>query len=159
MEMPSAAPVGRLLANMDPVNASVIFRYTFFCVHSHPMLMFLSGNLNLNCLIHVANNQTETFWPAWTCIEGSEDPIKDAANCCTQAGISWLQVNACATGDLGNFLVNAAADATQALSPPHKFVPWVTVNGSPLSEDELDNLVGIVCKAYQGPTKPAVCNV
>jgi len=117
------------------------------------------GNLNLNCLIHVANNQTETFWPAWTCIEGSEDPIKDAANCCTQAGISWLQVNACATGDLGNFLVNAAADATQALSPPHKFVPWVTVNGSPLSENDLDNLVGIVCKAYQGPTKPAVCNV
>jgi hypothetical protein len=40
----------------------------------------------------------------------------------------------CATGDLGKYLVNAAADATQALSPPHKFIPWVTVDGEPLAE-------------------------
>ncbi len=112
----------------------------------------------MNCLIYEANNRTETFWPAWTCMEGSEDPIKDAAKCVTQAGISWLKVNACATGDLGKFLVDAAANATEGLSPSHKFVPWVTVDGSPLSEDDLDNLVAIVCKAYQGLTKPAVCN-
>ena len=66
----------------------------------------------MNCLIYEANNQTETFWPAWTCIEGSEDPIKDAANCVTQAGISWLKVNTCASNDLGKILVDAAADGS-----------------------------------------------
>jgi len=117
-----------------------------------------TGNLNLNCLVHEAGNQTSIYWPAWACIEGSEDPIKDAANCVTQAGISWLKVSSCASGALGKALVNAAADATEALSPPHKFVPWVTVNGAPLGENDLPNLVSIVCKAYQGQTKPAICN-
>ena len=101
---------------------------------------------------------TQNYWPAWACIEGSEDPVKDAADCCTQAGISWINVHACATGDLGKYLVNAAADATQALSPPHKFVPWVTVDGEPLAEGDLDNLVSIVCNKYQGSTKPQICN-
>ena len=119
---------------------------------------FTAGNLNLNCLINKASNVTLNYWPSWACIEGSEDPIRDAAQCCTDHGISWIQVHDCASGDLGKALVNAAADATQALSPPHKFVPWVTVNGSPLGEDDLDNIVSIVCNAYQGPSKPDICN-
>jgi interferon gamma-inducible protein 30 len=120
--------------------------------------MSFLGNLNLNCLIHEGKNQTLTFWPAWTCIEGSEDPVKDAEQCVTKAGLSWANVHACATGQLGQLLVNAAADATQALSPAHKFVPWVTVNGSPLGEDDLDNIISIVCNDYQGATKPSICS-
>lgn len=119
-------------------------------------VMPLSGNLNLNCLIHESNNQTLTFWPAWTCIEGSRDPVKDAQQCVTKAGLSWANVHACATGQLGQLLVNAAADATEALSPAHQWVPWVTVNGAPL--DDLNNVISIVCNHYQGPTKPAICN-
>jgi interferon gamma-inducible protein 30 len=153
MEMPSEALVGRSLANTALLNARV---FQFF--HVRLLLTALLGNLNLNCLVHEAGNQTSIYWPAWACIEGSEDPIKDAANCVTQAGISWLKVSSCASGALGKALVNAAADATEALSPPHKFVPWVTVNGAPLGENDLPNLVSIVCKAYQGQTKPAICN-
>ncbi len=103
-----------------------------------------SGNLNLNCLIHEAQNVTQNYWPAWACIEGSEDPVKDAAKCCTNAGISWLHVHACATGDLGKYLVNAAADAT--------------VDGEPLAEGDLPNFVSIVCNKYQGSIKPNICN-
>jgi interferon gamma-inducible protein 30 len=130
----------------------------YFSLTRHHSHFFTAGNLNLNCLIHEASNVTANYWPSWACIEGSEDPIKDAANCCTDHGISWRNVNACASGDLGNSLVLAAAYATEALSPPHKYVPWVTVNGAPLGEDDLDNIVSIVCNAYQGPTKPDICN-
>jgi hypothetical protein len=119
-------------------------------------IMPLSGNLNLNCLIHESNNQTLTFWPAWTCIEGSRNPVEDAQHCVTKAGLSWANVHACATGQLGQLLVNAAADATEALSPAHQWVPWVTVNGAPL--DDLNIVISIVCNHYQGPTKPAICN-
>jgi len=37
-------------------------------------------------------------------------------------------------------------------------VPWVTVDGEPLAEGDLDNLVSIVCNKYQGSTKPQICN-
>jgi interferon gamma-inducible protein 30 len=48
------------------------------------------------------------------------------------------------------------AAETDRLQPPHKYVPWVLVNGEPLYENYEDVAI-YVCKDYQG-TKPAVCS-
>ncbi|XP_071717708.1 gamma-interferon-responsive lysosomal thiol protein-like [Rutidosis leptorrhynchoides] len=48
------------------------------------------------------------------------------------------------------------ADETNHLNPPHRFVPWVLVNNTPLQED-YQNFVAYICKAYTGQNKPKVC--
>ncbi|KAK1412437.1 hypothetical protein QVD17_33683 [Tagetes erecta] len=48
------------------------------------------------------------------------------------------------------------ADETNRLNPPHRFVPWVLVNSYPLQED-YQNFVAYVCKAYKGGNKIQVC--
>lgn len=41
---------------------------------------------------------------------------------------------------------------TENLQPPHKYVPWVTVNGIHTEDIEnkaLDNLVKLICETYK----------
>ncbi|XP_042461278.1 gamma-interferon-responsive lysosomal thiol protein-like isoform X2 [Zingiber officinale] len=44
---------------------------------------------------------------------------------------------------------------TEALQPPHLYVPWVVVNGKPLYED-YENFEHYICKAYGG-APPRAC--
>jgi interferon gamma-inducible protein 30 len=46
---------------------------------------------------------------------------------------------------------------TNSLQPPHQWTPWVVMNGSPLTQTQLDeSLTKLVCAAYTGP-KPSGC--
>ncbi|ONK77196.1 uncharacterized protein A4U43_C02F4080 [Asparagus officinalis] len=47
------------------------------------------------------------------------------------------------------------AAQTDALQPPHEFVPWVVVNGKPLYDD-YKNFEAYICKAYDGEL-PKAC--
>eukprot|EP00262_Sarcandra_glabra_P011943 TRINITY_DN2964_c0_g1_i6.p1 TRINITY_DN2964_c0_g1~~TRINITY_DN2964_c0_g1_i6.p1 ORF type:complete len:268 (-),score=11.27 TRINITY_DN2964_c0_g1_i6:268-1071(-) len=47
------------------------------------------------------------------------------------------------------FLELQYAAETNALEPPHTYVPWVVVNGQPLYED-YENFETYICKAYTG---------
>ncbi|CAO2840043.1 unnamed protein product [Amaranthus hypochondriacus] len=48
------------------------------------------------------------------------------------------------------------AKLTNALIPPHQYVPWVVVDGKPLQTD-YENFVSYICEAYKGP-QPSACN-
>ncbi|XP_022743979.1 uncharacterized protein LOC111294941 [Durio zibethinus] len=62
----------------------------------------------------------------------------------------------CYKNDYGNVLGKWNAAETAQLNPPHKFVPWVLVNGQPLRED-FENFVSYVCKACKGEQVPEAC--
>lgn len=53
------------------------------------------------------------------------------------------------TGDTGDWLQQRAKMRTEALKPPHKWVPWVVVDGIPLLND-LSNLDQYICAVYVG---------
>ncbi|KAL0390101.1 UNVERIFIED_CONTAM: Cinnamoyl-CoA reductase 1 [Sesamum calycinum] len=48
------------------------------------------------------------------------------------------------------------AAETNALDPPHRYVPWVVVDGQPLYDDYRD-FVSYICKAYKGTDPPSAC--
>ncbi|GKV09507.1 hypothetical protein SLEP1_g20993 [Rubroshorea leprosula] len=63
----------------------------------------------------------------------------------------------CYTSGHGKELELEYAAETNSLHPPHKYVPWVVVDGQPLYED-YENFISYVCKAYRGSTILKACS-
>jgi interferon gamma-inducible protein 30 len=104
------------------------------------------------------------------CIERSDDsrdPQQDyykvAIACCELTKIpdaTVVQMEECATGLEGIQLEHEAAVKTEALDPPHTYVPYVVVNNShsdDVQEAITDSLFNYVCGAYLGVNKSAAC--
>ncbi|XVF68464.1 hypothetical protein PTKIN_Ptkin11bG0004800 [Pterospermum kingtungense] len=66
-------------------------------------------------------------------------------------------VEACAIDAWPQLLDLQYAAETNALEPPHRYVPWVVVDGQPLYED-YENYISYVCKAYKGTALPSACS-
>uniref|UniRef100_A0A2C9U4G8 Gamma-interferon inducible lysosomal thiol reductase n=1 Tax=Manihot esculenta TaxID=3983 RepID=A0A2C9U4G8_MANES len=49
------------------------------------------------------------------------------------------------------------AAETNALRPPHQYVPWVVVDGQPLYED-YENFISYICKAYNSTAHATACS-
>ncbi|XAR55793.1 hypothetical protein NMG60_11035996 [Bertholletia excelsa] len=62
----------------------------------------------------------------------------------------------CYNTGLGFQLERSFADETARLNPPHRFVPWVIVDNQPL-ENDYENFMAYICRAYEGPGKPKAC--
>lgn len=43
--------------------------------------------------------------------------------------VRWKDLVSCANGALGTSLIHQNGKITNALNPPHQYVPWVTING------------------------------
>lgn len=113
-----------------------------------------------------------TWWPFLYCMErsGNAADVPTATNCATNNGLDWNVIKTCAgsnpavgSSDDGNPLMHSIAVATNNLIPPHQWTPWVVVNGSPLTQAQIDlPLIPIVCSAYKtacsGSTPPSACN-
>ncbi|XP_072297959.1 gamma-interferon-inducible lysosomal thiol reductase-like [Eucyclogobius newberryi] len=130
-------------------------KYVFTCQHGELECL---GNMIQACLLNMsrANAFNIIF-----CMEAATDVITAAKSCVWLFApqLSWLRLMSCVNGDLGNKIMHQNALKTEALKPPHTFVPWITVNGvhtDDLQKKAMSSLVSVVCHEYQGP-KPAIC--
>ncbi|XP_072261232.1 gamma-interferon-inducible lysosomal thiol reductase [Pyxicephalus adspersus] len=118
------------------------------------------GNTIEACLIHLLN-EDNVYFPVIDCMEMSEN-VTGSLRPCLEALYPDLPVKTvldCVNGDLGNKLMHANAQRTQALDPPHQYVPWIVINGK--HDDSLQTraqsaLFRLVCELYKGP-KPVAC--
>jgi len=132
--------------------------WKFECQHGHKECV---GNILEVCIMQQLNWDSDMYLPVISCMEASDDPVSSAKGCLAAlSSVSYDVVKKCAAGPEGNKLEHAMGAKTESLSPPHKYVPWVVVNGEhtdELQEKAQRDLVGLVCSMYQGK-KPAECS-
>lgn len=132
-------------------------KWIYTCQHGEEECI---GNLIETCAIHYYPNASD-FFPFVHCIETSSSyPRIAAAACAEKFELDYEKIKACVSGDLGNSLEHQMALKTQDLNPPHTYVPWVTLEGvhtEEIQNQAENNLVGLICKTYQGSTKPQAC--
>ena len=131
------------------------------CQHGAPECL---GNRVENCVL--AHYPHDVAWPWVACFESAKELGPDTLlgvgkHCAARLGLDWDKIAACGVrehGD-GDALHRAALRATDALRPPHKYVPWVLVDGKQICDASGDcPLVEAVCDAYAGPgAKPPMC--
>uniref|UniRef100_A0A8D2PB10 Gamma-interferon-inducible lysosomal thiol reductase n=1 Tax=Zosterops lateralis melanops TaxID=1220523 RepID=A0A8D2PB10_ZOSLA len=112
------------------------------------------------CLMNEAKN-FRTYFPVIFCLESGTSVTKNLEACLQiyAPEVDSGRIAACVQGDTGVALMHHNAQVTQALDPPHQYVPWITVNGKHTDELQAQaeaSLLGLVCHLYQGE-KPEVC--
>ncbi|XP_052761475.1 gamma-interferon-inducible lysosomal thiol reductase-like [Mya arenaria] len=131
-------------------------KWKFECQHGDQECI---GNLIETCAINILKD-IKVYFPFINCIEGKSGmPEKDAEECASQQQIDLNPIITCANGPMGNALEHQMALQTDALNPPHKYVPWVTLNGvhtEKLERKAEEDLLNLICDTYKGPT-PQKC--
>ncbi|PON42500.1 Gamma interferon inducible lysosomal thiol reductase GILT [Parasponia andersonii] len=84
-----------------------------------------------------------------------ENRHSEWANCFQITGLDTVPIDCYNNGD-GKVIEERYGKETAMLNPPHRYVPWVIVNNHPLQED-YQNFVAYICKAYRGSPKPKAC--
>uniref|UniRef100_A0A8C3MRK1 Gamma-interferon-inducible lysosomal thiol reductase n=1 Tax=Geospiza parvula TaxID=87175 RepID=A0A8C3MRK1_GEOPR len=112
------------------------------------------------CLMHEAKNFS-TFFPVIFCLESGSSVTKNLEACLQiyAPEVDSGRISACMQGDTGVALMHHNAQLTEALDPPHQYVPWITINGKHTDELQAQaeaSLLGLVCHLYQGE-KPEAC--
>lgn len=131
-------------------------KWVFTCQHGK---VECEVNLIEACALHMLSHPMQ-FMPLIHCIE-SNPSLANAKKCADQLKIEWDSIENCYNGTQGNHLQHEIAEKTDALNPPHKYVPWLVGNGKhteDLQDQMMDNLLKWVCKQYQG-VKPHACRV
>ncbi|KAJ0244884.1 hypothetical protein HA466_0184090 [Hirschfeldia incana] len=109
-----------------------------------------SDNVTIAC-------QSDHF-PFIYCVESLviEHKYKKWETCYEKLNLNSKPVADCLSSGHGKELQLQYAAETSALEPPHKYVPWVVVDGQPLYED-YENFISYICKAYKGNRVPGAC--
>ncbi|XWS53375.1 hypothetical protein CRYUN_Cryun11dG0152200 [Craigia yunnanensis] len=103
--------------------------------------------------------QLNDHFPFIFCVEALvyERKYLEWESCFEESGLESKPITDCYSSGLGQKLELQYAAETNALEPPHKYVPWVVVDGQPLYED-YENYLSYVCKAYKGAALPKACS-
>ncbi|XP_050766651.1 gamma-interferon-inducible lysosomal thiol reductase [Gymnogyps californianus] len=132
-------------------------KWHFQCQHGPEECL---GNLIETCLMHEAKNFS-TYFPVIFCLESGSSVTKNL-EACLQVYAPQLdrgRIAACMHGDMGAALMHRNAQLTEALDPPHQYVPWIVINGKHTDELQAQaeaSLLGLICRLYQGE-KPKAC--
>ncbi|WOK95838.1 hypothetical protein Cni_G04545 [Canna indica] len=117
------------------------------------------------CLLNTVEACAINSWPDLNkhfrfiyCVESlvAKHKYFEWQSCFSETGLDSAGVLECYDNEYGKELELKYAVQTDALDPPHKYVPWVVVDGQPLYED-YENFEAYVCKAYSGEP-PKVCS-
>lgn len=131
--------------------------WEFDCQHGPDECL---GNIIEECAMHLYHHNLTLLMPFLVCIEQSQElPATAAKQCAQDQGLDYARITGCATGDLGNQLEHKLAVATEALDPPHQYVPWFTLNGvhtEDIQNQAQENLLKLICDTYKGP-QPEAC--
>ncbi|XP_022948291.1 gamma-interferon-inducible lysosomal thiol reductase-like [Cucurbita moschata] len=102
--------------------------------------------------------ELDVHFPFIYCIEYlvSKRKYTQWESCFEKLGLNPKPINECYHTELGKMLELKYAAETDNLEPPHKYVPWVVVDGKPLYED-YENFINYICEAYKGPVLPSAC--
>ena len=129
-------------------------KWVFECQHG---IEECQGNLVEACVIHMLSHPSQ-FMPFIYCLE--QDPsLGNALACANKLKIEWGPISNCYNGTQGNHLMHELALKTNALNPPHQYVPWIVANGQHTDEIQSgaqSDLLQFVCQTYTG-VKPDVC--
>ncbi|XP_020597853.1 gamma-interferon-inducible lysosomal thiol reductase-like isoform X2 [Phalaenopsis equestris] len=79
----------------------------------------------------------------------------DWESCFQRTGLDPHPLVNCYNSGHGQEVELQFAAQTNALQPPHRYVPWIIVDGLPLYDD-YDNFEKYICKAYRGEL-PSAC--
>ncbi|NXV80619.1 GILT reductase, partial [Atlantisia rogersi] len=133
-----------------PQERNVSGKWQFQCQHGPEECL---GNMIETCLMHEAQNFS-TYFPVIFCMESGSSVTKNL-EACLQIYAPQLdggRIAACVQGDTGAALMHRNAQLTEALDPPHEYVPWVVINGKHTDELQAQaqaSLLGLVCSLYQ----------
>ena len=129
-------------------------KWYFTCQHG---IVECEVNLLEACALHMLRHPTQ-FMPFIHCIE-SNPSLANAKICADKLKLEWQPLSRCYKGEEGNHLQHELAVKTDALNPPHKYVPWVVANGvhtEAIQESVMSDLMHFVCETYTG-VKPDAC--
>ncbi|KAI3450576.1 hypothetical protein Pfo_007241 [Paulownia fortunei] len=135
-------------------NAKLYGNHTFKCQHG-PYECLL--NTVEACAIDVWPD-VKDYFPFIYCVESLvyEHNYTYWETCFEKLGLDASPVADCYNSKRGTELELQYAAETNALQPPHKYVPWVVVDGQPLYDDYRD-FISYICKAYKGTATPSAC--
>ncbi|NXS45442.1 GILT reductase, partial [Balaeniceps rex] len=125
-------------------------KWQFQCQHGPEECL---GNMIEACLMHEAKNFS-TYFPVIFCLESGTSVTKNL-DACLQIYAPQLdrdRIAACVQGDTGATLMHRNAQLTEALDPPHQYVPWIVINGKHTDELQAQaqtSLLGLICHLYQ----------
>ncbi|XP_034039543.1 gamma-interferon-inducible lysosomal thiol reductase-like [Thalassophryne amazonica] len=130
--------------------------YIFTCQHGTKECL---GNMIETCMLNMTG---DVAFQIINCMESAVDVIGAAQSCLQLISptVSWESIMTCVKGPVGNQLMHQNALKTNALSPPHKYVPWVTINGEhtdDLQSKAESHLFTLICSIYKG-TLPDACS-
>lgn len=129
----------RISKDLDPYGMHV-----FACQHGVEECV---NNLFQACLFNkVVDTKLQVLLAS--CLMGSEDPHMKTKECMKKfnvSNVSFEEINICATGKEGNDLMYKLSVATSSLNPPHKYAPWVTIDGKHSANAE-DDLKSFLCQ-------------
>jgi len=114
------------------------------------------------CAIYHADYDADGYMEFIKCFEKNPGVDNNTIYTCASPNTSgdyYELIEDCMKGnsnDEKDLIELAFAEATASLFPPHKYTPWVVVNGVP-TYDNMYYLKEVVCNAYTG-TKPKTCD-